>query len=175
MTSETSGEKGLKIRISGLSNGFHEYHFSAEPPEIGLDGNFRPPVTVDVQLDKTTRQILLRADISTTGEFECDRCLDPFQLDLRTGYTLVYLYDESDAARYNEEEVQIIAPDTVTIDVAEDVRQMVMLSVPLKLLCREECRGLCPVCGVNRNRESCACSEQKRDPRWDALNGLLNT
>lgn len=174
MTNEKVEEKGLKIRISGLSNGLYEYHFSAEPSEIGLNGNFHTPVAVDVELDKTTRQILLRAKVSTTGEFECDRCLDPFQQELRAGYMIVYLYDESDAAKYNEEEIQILTPDTVSIDPSEDVRQMVMLSVPLKLLCREVCKGLCPVCGVNRNRESCDCEQDERDPRWDALNGLLN-
>jgi uncharacterized protein len=174
MTNQKIDDKGLKIRISGLSNGFYEYHFSAEPSAIGLSGNFRTPVVIDIQLDKTTRQILFRADIATSGEFECDRCLDSFQQDLRAGYSLVYLYDESDAAKYNEEEIQLLAPDTVSIDPTDDIRQMVTLSVPLKLLCGEECKGLCPGCGVNRNRENCNCEQDERDPRWDALNGLLN-
>ena len=142
---------GIKIRISGLSNGLHDYHFSAEPSEIGLEANFTAPVEIDVALDKTTRQVYLKASLSTRAKFTCDRCTDEFELALATKYNVFYLYDEESGGNLPPEEVQVITPDTVHLELSEDVRQFVMLSVPLKLLCREECKGLCPRCGTNWN------------------------
>jgi len=49
------------------------------------------------------------------------------------------------------------------------IREQVLLSVPLKVLCRENCLGLCPVCGKNRNTEPCGCAQPIQDPRWSAL------
>lgn len=168
-------DKGsLRIRISGLSNGIHEYDFSANPSAIGLDGNFTAPVAIHIHLDKATHQIFFKADISTSGQFECDRCLEGFQQHLTTEYSMLYLYDAEAAAKYQQEEIQVITPDTVYIDPAEDIRQMVLLSVPLKLLCREECKGLCPHCGKNLNLASCTCETNTVDPRWDTLQGFID-
>ncbi len=164
----------LKIRISGLSNGLHDYNFLVEPSLIGLNGNFHSPVGVQAHLDKSARQIFLRAEIQTSGQFECDRCLDEFQLPLNAALTVVYLYDKDEAAKYAEEDIQILTPDTVYIDPTEDVRQVIILSVPLKLLCREECKGLCPRCGANLNHATCTCVQDSSDPRWNSLRGLID-
>ncbi len=169
-----NGSDNLKIRISGLSNGLHEYHFSPEPSSIGLSQNFKAPVEVDAHLDKTPRQILLRADIRTIGRFECDRCLETFEQPIAAHLNVFYIFDELDAGKLPPDEVKVISPDTVTIDLAEDVREMVVLSVPLKLLCREDCKGLCPHCGTNWNVAACSCQTQASDPRWSGLQDLLN-
>lgn len=164
---------GIKIRISGLSNGLHDYHFSAEPSEIGLDPNFTKPVEIDVALDKTTRQVSLKASLSTSAKFICDRCTDEFELALATKYNVFYLYDEESGGSLPPEEVQVITPDTVHLELSEDVRQFVMLSVPLKLLCREECKGLCPRCGTNWNAVRCDCKQETTDSPWHGLEKLL--
>jgi uncharacterized protein len=71
------------------------------------------------------------------------------------------------------DDVQVIAPDTVHIDLAEDVRQMISISVPLKLLCKEDCKGLCPKCGTNLNLGQCACKNDDVDARWEGLRDQL--
>lgn len=163
----------LKIRISGLSSGIHEYSFRILPSDIGLDGNFRTPLEVEAHLDKTSHQLLLRTEIRAVGTFECDRCLDPFEQKLSSEYRLVYVFDEAASSQYPEEEVQVLREDTVSIDLSDDVRQMVLLSVPLKLLCNENCRGLCPTCGTNLNLAACTCRHDQLDPRWNGLQDLL--
>jgi uncharacterized protein len=55
------------------------------------------------------------------------------------------------------------------IDLADDVRQTVVLAVPLKLLCKEECKGLCPRCGADLNKELCICPPEALDARWETL------
>jgi uncharacterized protein len=167
-------ESGLIIRVSGLSNGLHEYHFSANPGEIGLNSNFHAPVEVDARLDKANHHLYLNAGIRTSGSFECDRCLDQFELPLTTRYTVVYLSSESEQGNYPPEEIQIIGPDTTSIDLTTEVHDMTLLSVPLKLLCRDDCRGLCPSCGTNLNRKQCGCATDTDTSRWSSLKKLLD-
>ncbi|MBI1805974.1 MAG: DUF177 domain-containing protein [Ignavibacteria bacterium] len=164
----------LKIRISGLSNGLHDYRFSADPSAIGLENNFNKPVEVDAHLDKTSRQLYLTVDIRTSAHFECDRSLDEFEQPLTAHFNMFFVYDELEADKYPPDEVHVIAPDTVSLDLTKDIREMVLLSVPLKLLCRENCKGLCPQCGTNWNHESCDCKEEVSDPRWSGLKDLLD-
>ena len=58
------------------------------------------------------------------------------------------------------------------LELADVVREQVMLWLPMRGLCREDCKGICPTCGVNRNREKCDCVQSFVDSRWDALKGL---
>lgn len=164
---------GIKIRISGLSNGLYEYHFSVAPSELALESNFHHPVQVNVALDKTTRQIYLRADVATRARCICDRCTDEFEQELANKYNVFYLYDDQSGADLTPEDTQIIQPDTVYLELSEDVRQFVLLSLPLKLLCREECKGLCPRCGTNWNTARCDCKQESADSPWQGLEKLL--
>ena len=164
---------GLKIRISQLSSGIHEYHFSSEPPEIGLESNFRNPVEVDAVVDKTPRQLFLRVKVQTSACFACDRCTEEFERPISIGYNMFYVYSDQETGKYPPDEVQVIGIDTVYIDLTEDVRQMVLVSIPLKLLCKEDCQGLCRHCGMNLNDQRCSCRDETLDPRWESLNQLL--
>lgn len=164
----------MKIRISQLSSGLHEYHFSSKPSDVGLEENFQKDVNVDVVLDKTQRQIFLKVDIHTSGHFPCDRCLEDFVQPIVSYYNMLYVMDAQDADKNPVDEIQIISPETTYIELTEDVRQIVILSIPLKLICKDECKGLCSQCGANWNYKSCMCHEEVTDSRWEPLKNLLN-
>jgi uncharacterized protein len=164
----------MKIRISRLSNGLHEYHFSSDPSEIGLENNFKKTIEVDVTLDKTSRQMYLKSDIRSSGFFQCDRCLTEFEQPVSCHFNMFYMYNDLDAGGHPADEVQVISSDTVYIDLTEDVRQMVTLTVPLKLLCRDDCKGLCPRCGINWNHQSCRCNLEMDNSRWEGLKDAMN-
>lgn len=159
----------MKISISNLTEGVHAFHFSTKPSELGLGESFTEDVTVDVTVDKTSRELMLKVEMSTMGTFVCDRCIDEFDRRVQARYQIVYLYAQSEMYRYPGEEVQILSAGTPFIDITEDVRQYMLLAVPLKLLCRENCSGLCPRCGVNRNDQTCTCDAEEMDPRWQVL------
>ncbi len=163
----------LKIRVSGLSAGSHEYSLTVPPSEILLEDNFNSPVTVEVRLEKSARQIVVRVKISAAGEFPCDRCLNVFRQGLSAGYSMVYVFDELDAVTYPPEEVRVVHRDVSTIDLTDDVREMILLSVPLKLLCREDCRGLCVSCGADLNTTTCDCRQDTTNRPWQGLEKLL--
>lgn len=162
----------MKIQVGGLSEGTHEFRFKAEKGDLGLGPPLDSAVTVETTLEKTGSQIFLRASLQTEGTFTCDRCLSAFTRPVTAAYRMFYLFEAADPTRLDPAEVQLISPALNVIDVTDDVCQTLLLSIPLKLLCRDACRGLCPTCGRNRNLEDCNCREELTDPRWEGLKKL---
>ncbi|MCS7229132.1 MAG: DUF177 domain-containing protein [Candidatus Kryptonium sp.] len=164
----------MKINISKLSDGEHFYTFIVKPSDLELDEKrFNKPVYVDATLEKSKRQLFLRANVYTVGRFQCDRCIEDFDMVLENSYRMYYVYSEEESKKYEPEEVVVITPETNEIDISDDVRQMVLLSVPMKLLCYEDCLGLCQRCGKNLNFETCTCKVEAIDPRWAPLLKLM--
>ncbi|MGA3244100.1 MAG: DUF177 domain-containing protein [Bacteroidota bacterium] len=163
----------LRINISKLPEGAHERSLQVTPEEIGLDSRFTKEVLVESTLEKTSRQLYVRTEFKTGGVFTCDRCLEEFEREISSGFGIVYVTD-SDGAPSDSEEVQVITPDTNIIDLGEDVRQYAVLALPPKMLCRDDCAGLCPRCGANLNRAKCDCGKDEIDSRWSGLEKLKN-
>jgi uncharacterized protein len=160
----------LRINISKLSEGEHNYPFEAEPAEIGLGEEFTGKVTVEAALQKSPRQVFLHVEARTSGTFACDRCLEDVKKNVNAHYDILYVtQNKPDEGEEKNAEVQVITPDINYLDLDEDVRQYLTLAVPAKRLCQDDCRGLCPICGVNRNTTPCSCAGDKVDPRWEAL------
>jgi len=114
------------------------------------------------------------------GDFEvlCARCVEPVQTPLTGSFDLIFRPQEADA----DSGERAITPDETEIGYYEEsglsledvVREQVLLSLPSRTLCKEDCKGLCPRCGQNLNLESCNCNPTA-DPRWNALAGLAGT
>jgi uncharacterized protein len=165
----------FRINISNLSEGIHEYQFEAEPSKIGLDERFSGAIKVEAKIDKSVHQIFLQAEIRAEGSFFCDRCLEHFHQEIHTAYSMMYVQGARSTVELNkEEEIQSLTADMNTIDLDDDVRQYILLAIPQKLLCREDCQGFCPTCGVNKNIASCTCGVLEGDSRWDALKKLYH-
>lgn len=112
-------------------------------------------------------------DFSTRLQMNCARCLEPVTRDISGDFDLLYRPRGADSGvdertvPQDEAEVSYYTGEGVLL---EDVlREQVLLAVPLKAVCREDCRGLCPHCGRNLNVEQCNCAEPLEDPRWSAL------
>lgn len=122
------------------------------------------------------RDIRLQGDLATSLELPCARCLDPVVQEVARSFELLYRPQGTDAGREElsitaaEAEVSYYQGDGLLL---EDVlREQVLLAVPLKVVCRDDCKGLCPSCGKNRNTEPCSCAPLLGDPRWAALKDL---
>jgi uncharacterized protein len=108
----------------------------------------------------------------------CDRCLKEFESPYKSFFEVYYRPKPEDFHLEPEEEVisegetEIIYYQGDELNIAEQVRQTVLLSVPMRALCREDCRGFCGGCGCNLNVEQCRCAEPPTDPRWNALKNL---
>ncbi|MBV8050806.1 MAG: DUF177 domain-containing protein [Acidobacteriaceae bacterium] len=120
--------------------------------------------------------IRLNGELSTSVEIACARCLEPVVQGVKRTFDLLYRPLGADAGREEntvsgtESEISYYEGEGLLL---EDVlREQVLLAVPLKAICRQDCKGLCPQCGANLNVAQCSCAEPVEDPRWAALKDL---
>jgi uncharacterized protein len=119
------------------------------------------------------KDIRLAGQLAAGFEIACARCLEPVQREVARSFDLLYRPLGADAGKEElsvtavEAEVSYYAGEGLLL---EDVlREQVLLAAPVKVICREDCKGLCPHCGNNLNVEQCSCAEPVEDPRWSAL------
>jgi uncharacterized protein len=162
----------MRIQVAGLSEGVHHYRFRVGARDLNLGQEFLGEILVRVDLEKIGTQLHLKAAVEATGTFECDRCVTSFEKRLRPSYQMHYVMDQEEFGRYDPAEVQVLSAGHPVVNIADDVRQTLLLSIPLKLLCREDCAGLCPHCAKNLNEDACTCTVERADGRWDTLRRL---
>ena len=148
------------------------------PEEFGADPDFRvaAPVSLAFDIFKDKQQFRLAGRVQTTLELLCSRCLEPFTTPADASFDLRY---HPHTANTGEREREIEEDDLTTafyehdeIDLGGLMREQFYLALPMKPLCRDDCKGLCPVCGTNRNRGTCSCKSEWQDPRLAALKAL---
>jgi len=122
---------------------------------------------------KVIKDIRLQGDLATTLEVSCARCLEAVTQNVARAFDLLYRPQGTDAGN---EELSVTAAEAEIgyyqgegLLLEDSLREQVLLAVPLKVVCREDCKGLCPSCGKNRNAEPCSCTPVVGDPRWAAL------
>lgn len=122
------------------------------------------------------KDIRVQGDLSTTLELPCARCLDPVEQKVARSFDLLYRPLGTDAGN---EELSVTAVEAEIgyyqgkgLLLEDVLREQVLLAIPFKVTCREDCKGLCPTCGKNRNLEPCSCAPLLGDPRWSALKDI---
>jgi uncharacterized protein len=117
--------------------------------------------------------IRLVASVQAKLEINCARCLEPVAHEVDKNFDLIYrpqgVDRRADEASISEAETEIGYYQGEGLLLEDVLREQVLLSLPLKVTCREDCKGLCPQCGKNLNQEQCSCSTEVEDPRWAAL------
>lgn len=147
-------------------------------PELATGQDEHPETTLlgSVRLMHTNAGILTRGRMSAVATIACSRCLEPVAVPLAFEVEEVYTPTldiiTGKSITPTEEDRALWIDEHHILDLAEVLRQDVLVTLPLHVLCRQDCRGLCPSCGQNLNQGSCAC-QIEGDPRWDALAGLL--
>ena len=124
----------------------------------------------------TLGDIRLRGDLQVTVAAPCDRCLEPVSLPIQSPFDLVYM-PASEAAKGGEEEIDDAAVEVGFyegngVQLNDVLREVILLALPMQLVCNESCKGICPVCGQNRNQRECACHTAAVDDRWNKLKDL---
>ena len=122
------------------------------------------------------------ADIRLRGRYAgrfsvpCARCVEPVETALESEFDLIFRPIGADAGAA---ERSITAPETEigyyqkdSLALEDVLREQVLLALPVRTLCKPDCKGLCPRCGANRNLQACNCETGPSDPRWEALSGL---
>lgn len=148
------------------------------PGEIDLEeaGSLSSDAVFSGEILKIDDRVHLRGTVTANVEVRCTRCLEPLSQHLEIAFDDIYV-DAANETRENETELELDELDEELVvggqvDLREAVREQVILALPDTVLCREDCQGLCPKCGENRNLIDCKCESDEIDPRWAALKNL---
>lgn len=137
-------------------------------------------VDIDVEAQKGdfAGQYVVSGTVKFQADLLCSRCLDPLPFADTSSFTVRYVPRPA-AQPLAEEEHEVTAEELDVeyyaerkLPLTELALEQIQLAIPMKSLCEESCRGLCPECGKNRNRETCSCGENLVDDRWEALKGI---
>lgn len=149
------------IELSDLGEDGRAYEGSvpAEALDVGGDPAIQPrnPLGYKLFAELVDDELILRGRVETSVDLQCSRCAEFFSTTI----------EDSSFLRAFE-----IAPGTETVDVTPDLREAILLHLPAFPLCRADCAGLCPYCGVNRGAGACDCRAPEVDKRWSELDSL---
>lgn len=131
------------------------------------------PAKISGAIMKTDVRYKIDGKIGFQIEIDCTRCLQPIstkqELDFSAAYVSPEDYSNSVETELKEDDLEVAIFEDNKIDLAELAREQILLSLPTRFLCKEDCKGLCSKCGINKNIESCSCENKEIDPRWEVL------
>jgi len=134
------------------------------------------PVSLNVAVRKDRMQFRLVGRVRTTIELTCSRCLDGFQMAVEEAFDVLYLprtpAGDGEERMVEDDDLSTAFYEDNVIDLGQLMQEQCYLAVPMKPLCNDACRGLCPECGTNLNTSSCACRSTWVDPRLAVLEQL---
>ena len=169
----------MRIELENLEGSKGDFAHVYQPEDLNpVDERVSliAPAAVNGKVRLSGNEVFVNGHIDTRAQVECDRCLKPVELPVNVDFTLEYIsgseYEASQTAALTEEEMSVSVFDGGAIDVDEIVKEQVLLAVPTRMLCREDCKGICPDCGIDRNTGECDCVTNDIDPRWAALKNL---
>ena len=153
---------------------FQPSAFDPQDPEYRV----AVPVELEVDIEKVGEEAFAVSGRARTRlEVDCSRCLDPFQVPIDAEFDLRYV---PQSQNQGEGEEEVGDEDLATayyreglLDIIDLIREQFVLALPMKPLCSDSCRGLCPQCGTNLNKSQCDCAPKWEDPRLAPLKSLL--
>ncbi|MGH7815576.1 MAG: YceD family protein [Candidatus Binataceae bacterium] len=173
----------MKIRIDHITAEARELSFAEPETEINRilaagpirEYRLEGPIAVSMSIYRAGFDLFLSGDLRAPAMAVCARCAEEFAAPGGRPFKLVMSpkaagADTNSELRIDDLEFSLYAGDE--IDLSPLVREQILLALPTRPLCREDCRGLCPHCGVNLNRAECGCRAENHDPRWTALLSL---
>jgi uncharacterized protein len=179
----------MRLELSHIRQPETEFKKVFQPAEVqSKDEEYRitAPVALQMVIHKDHDRFRLVGTVTTELELACSRCLEPYRMPIDREFDLRYLPSGAAAqagdAGDREDESDEVEDDDVAItfyrdehiDLTELLREQFYLALPMKPLCREDCQGICPQCGSNRNSAPCDCQPQWEDPRLAGLKTLLD-
>jgi len=125
--------------------------------------------------ERAGAEIRIAGSLTTAMELMCSRCLDPARYDVAKPFDLFFrrrdelMFDEDEEIELDERETRTAFFTGTQLAIGGILREQILLALPMKALCRVDCRGLCPTCGTNLNTGSCDCPKEHFNPHMDSL------
>jgi len=160
----------MKISVPSLQSGRHVFESSEAPTDYGESAAasglcFCGNIVVRAVVNKMANDLFVRADVRTSVRAQCGRCTKEFDQPVTGTIEALYVPDQQRdmdgpaAHRAEGESQRLLYYSGGVVDLGEQIFESLSLAVPMKPLCRADCKGLCPHCGRNRNEGPCSCTE----------------
>jgi uncharacterized protein len=174
---------GVRVFISLQELESHTVRFKVEVPagEIAYDAKLTQASPLRAEgsaqlLNHSLGEIRVQGDLNVRMTASCDRCLETAQFPVQNHFDLVYM-PATEAKAGGEDEldqsgVEVGYYEGGGLSLNEILREVVLLAMPMQLICEEACKGICPVCGQNRNQQDCGCHAEAADDRWSKLKAI---
>jgi uncharacterized protein len=169
----------LALNLSRIRTAHEQFDQVYQPDALGPETDayrIAEPVHLVFDIYKDKAQFRLVGSVKTRLELPCSRCLEPFSWPVNAEFDLRY---QPHSHNTGEGEREVEEDDLTTafyesdeIDLGQLMQEQLYLALPMKPLCSDDCKGLCPTCGTNLNRGACDCSNQWVDPRLAALRDI---
>jgi uncharacterized protein len=171
----------MYISLQELETKTVRFEVDVPPGRINYDSKIKQTTGLEAKgsarlLNSTLGEIRVEGDLRVEVEGVCDRCLEGAKYAVANHFDLLYVpAGESEAS--GEDEVEEAGMDVGYyegngLELNDILREVVLLTLPMRLICNDECRGICPVCGQNRNQRDCGCAPESTDDRWSKLKSL---
>lgn len=166
---EQIGENGLHVRTSRKPEWVTNIpEISDEASNIAMEGD----VVLDFRVDKILNEISVKGKIGCVIHCLCSRCLESVRIALTPEINLLLSPGNSDKDRDSNMDFENYQYGEEEIDLSEYLKERIAISMPVKIVCNNDCRGLCSRCGTNLNYENCNCETEWVDPRFAKLKNL---
>ena len=140
------------------------------------DAQMAGPAEVQGTIDRRGNEVELRGSLRAKIDVPCGRCLQPVAVAVNTEFqerfTPAVSWRAEPQHELSEEDLNLSVFDGEAIELNDLVREEILLAMPGHVLCREDCKGLCPICGIDKNLSSCQCETKEIDSRWQKLKEL---
>jgi uncharacterized protein len=173
----------VKLRIDDITADPKEISFNEPEQDVNhilekgpiREYRVEGPIGVDVSYYRSGMDLFLSGQIKTRTEATCARCAEEFEAQYDRPFRLVLSpkvagYGNEKDLRADDLEFSLYEGED--IDLSPLIREQILLALPTRPLCREDCQGLCPRCGSNRNRVQCDCRAESFDPRLEVLRSI---
>jgi uncharacterized protein len=170
----------MRIRVQDIGEAVKDLAFEEPTSSLNLllqrgpvhDYEFVGSASVTVSHYRAGQNVFLSGRAVSQAVGQCARCLESFQFSVDAPFSYVLAPRIAPKAELEAEDLDLSFYEGDEIDVSPLIREQVLLSLPTRPLCREDCRGLCPTCGANLNSGDCSCRGVARDPRLAVLRNL---
>lgn len=170
----------MRIEIEKLNEAGRPVSVVYAPGELELEDESLRLVSeakLEGRASKRREQIRLQGTVAASVEVRCDRCVAPVHIPVNADFDVTYVPEEvlttdSEATELQADDLSFATYAGDELDLDELAREQLLLALPARHLCREDCKGLCPTCGEDLNTGACRCEAQEIDPRWAALAAL---
>ena len=163
----------LHIPIASVKQGDSHFAFRVQSfPDVKEGASFPDPIIVEADVQPIGDDFLADIVVESEGSFICDRCGKTFCRKIKGKVQTFFRYEkgfDTEGDAEEDEDVRLLQPSDRVLDISRDVIDSLLLSIPFKNVCRENCKGLCPNCGTDLNVEPCTCTPRNDDSPWDAL------